>query len=156
MARKDKSKSSAKGEPKKKVAAKPKEEKETKKAKRVATKTKEATTAVKPAKRAKAEPAPEAPPAVAVEPVASVAPVPLEAAPAVAKPAPKKKYAGKTIQIRWIRSGIGFSWRQKQIIRGLGFRKLNQVITRPDTPAIRGMVAAIPHLVAIVDASNSK
>ncbi len=36
------------------------------------------------------------------------------------------------------------------VIKGLGFTRLNQVIERPDTPAIRGMVAKVPHLVEIV------
>ncbi|MBM3801601.1 MAG: 50S ribosomal protein L30 [Acidimicrobiia bacterium] len=54
------------------------------------------------------------------------------------------------IQIKLIRSGIGFPVKQKKVIRGLGFRRLNQVITRPDTPEIRGMVFKIRHLVEIV------
>jgi large subunit ribosomal protein L30 len=35
-------------------------------------------------------------------------------------------------------------------VKGLGFTRLNQVIQRPDTDAIRGMVKKIPHLVEIV------
>ena len=54
------------------------------------------------------------------------------------------------IKIRYFRSAIGRSFRQKRIVQGLGLRKLNQVVERPDTPAIRGMVAKIPHLVQIV------
>ena len=56
----------------------------------------------------------------------------------------------RTIAIKWVRSGIGFSRRQKQMIRSLGLRRLNQVTQRPDTPPIRGLVARIPHLVEIV------
>ena len=41
--------------------------------------------------------------------------------------------------------------KQKLVIKGLGFTRLNQVIERPDTQAIRGMVAKVPHLVAVVD-----
>ncbi len=59
--------------------------------------------------------------------------------------------ATKTIRIKWIRSGIGFPYRQKEIVRSLGLRKLNQVVERPDTPQIRGIVAKVPHLLAIVD-----
>jgi len=54
------------------------------------------------------------------------------------------------IQIKLVRSGIGFSVKQKRVIQGLGFRRLNQVLTRPDTPEIRGMVFKIRHLVEIV------
>ena len=56
-----------------------------------------------------------------------------------------------TIRIRWVRSGIGFPEAQKRIVRGLGLRKLQQVVERPDTPSIRGMVRKIPHLVEIVE-----
>lgn len=59
--------------------------------------------------------------------------------------------AQRTIQIKWVRSGIGFAHRQKEMVRSLGLRRLNQVVQRPDTPQIRGLVARIPHLVTIVD-----
>jgi large subunit ribosomal protein L30 len=58
--------------------------------------------------------------------------------------------AQRTIRIKWVRSGIGFSYRQKHIVRSLGLKKLNQEVERPDTPQIRGLVAKIPHLVEIV------
>jgi len=54
------------------------------------------------------------------------------------------------IQIKWVRSAICAPTKQKLVIKGLGFTRLNQVIERPDTAAIRGMVAKIPHLVEIV------
>ena len=54
------------------------------------------------------------------------------------------------IQIKLVRSGIGFPVKQKRVIQGLGFRRLNQIVTRPDTPEIRGMVFKIRHLVEIV------
>ena len=57
---------------------------------------------------------------------------------------------GKTIRIKWVRSGIGFTRHQKTIVRSLGLNKLNQTVVRPDTPQIRGIVAAVPHLLAIV------
>ncbi len=50
----------------------------------------------------------------------------------------------------WKRSGIGFTRRQRASIRGLGFRRLHHVVEREDTPQVRGLVAAIPHLVEIV------
>jgi large subunit ribosomal protein L30 len=56
-----------------------------------------------------------------------------------------------TIHIQWLRSGIGFPRRQKEMVRSLGLRRLNQVVERPDTPQIRGLVAAIPHLVRVVE-----
>ena len=59
--------------------------------------------------------------------------------------------AAGTVKIRMIGSVIGCPERQRATVRGLGLRRLNQVVERPDTPEIRGMVRKIPHLVAIVD-----
>ncbi len=58
-----------------------------------------------------------------------------------------------TLRLQYYRSAIGRSWRQKAIIRGLGFTKLQQVVVRPDNPGFRGMVAKVPHLVRILDAA---
>ncbi len=55
-----------------------------------------------------------------------------------------------TLRLQYYRSAIGRSWRQKAIIRGLGFTKLQQIVVRPDNPGFRGMVAKVPHLVRIV------
>lgn len=62
--------------------------------------------------------------------------------------------ASNTIHVQWIRSGIGFTRRQKTMVRSLGLRRLNQVVELPDTPSIRGLVASIPHLVHIVSAKS--
>ena len=59
------------------------------------------------------------------------------------------KSSGK-IQLKWVRSAICAPVKQKLVIKGLGFTRLNQVVERPDTAAIRGMVAKVPHLVEIV------
>lgn len=62
------------------------------------------------------------------------------------------KKTPKTIFVRWVRSGIGFSKHQKQMVRSLGLRRLNQTVELQDTPPVRGLVARIPHLVAVVSA----
>jgi large subunit ribosomal protein L30 len=54
------------------------------------------------------------------------------------------------IHLKWVRSAICAPVKQKRVVKGLGFTRLNQVIERPDNPAIRGMVAKVPHLVVIV------
>ena len=54
------------------------------------------------------------------------------------------------LHLKYVRSVICAPVKQKQVVRGLGFTRLNQVVERPDTPAIRGMVAKVPHLVEIV------
>jgi len=64
----------------------------------------------------------------------------------------KKTNSGSgKIQLKWVRSAICAPQKQKLVIKGLGFTRLNQVIERPDTQAIRGMVAKVPHLVEFVD-----
>jgi len=63
----------------------------------------------------------------------------------------KKTHSGGTLQLKWVRSAICAPLKQKKVVKGLGFTRLNQVIERPDTPAIRGMVAKIPHLIEIVN-----
>jgi len=65
--------------------------------------------------------------------------------------AKKTNAGGGTIQIKWVRSAICAPEKQKLVIKGLGFTRLNQVIQRPDTQSIRGMVAKVPHLLEIVD-----
>jgi large subunit ribosomal protein L30 len=59
-----------------------------------------------------------------------------------------KKKSG-TLKIRWVRSSIGCPQDMRQTIRGLGLRRLHQIVERPDTPAIRGMVAKVHHLVEV-------
>ena len=61
-----------------------------------------------------------------------------------------KSVAKGKIQLKWIRSAICTPVKHKVVIKGLGFTRLNQVIERPDTDAIRGMVKKVPHLVEIV------
>ena len=61
------------------------------------------------------------------------------------------KSAGSTVRIQWVRSAISSPEKHKRVVKGLGFTRLNQIVERPDTPDIRGMVAAVPHLVRIVE-----
>ena len=58
--------------------------------------------------------------------------------------------AGSKIQLKYVRSAICAPEKHKVVVKGLGFTRLNQVIEREDTLAIRGMVAKVPHLVEIV------
>ena len=55
----------------------------------------------------------------------------------------------KTISVRWVRSQIGYDRRQRATLRGLGFRRLNQCVQVEDTPAIRGMIFKVRHLVVV-------
>jgi large subunit ribosomal protein L30 len=58
-----------------------------------------------------------------------------------------------TIHIKWVRSGIGFSRKQKEVVRSMGLRRLNHVAERPDTAHFRGLVAKVSHLVEVVSPS---
>ncbi len=58
---------------------------------------------------------------------------------------------GGTIKIQYYRSSIGYSQKQKDIVRNLGITKLNQTVVRPDSAATRGVVAKVPHLLRIVE-----
>jgi len=67
------------------------------------------------------------------------------------------KKAGNTavsIVIEQYRSGICCQEKQKRTLRAIGFTKMWQRLERPDNEAVRGMVAAIPHLVRIVPAGK--
>ena len=55
------------------------------------------------------------------------------------------------IRIEYYRSFIASPKTHKTIVRSLGLRKLNQVVERPDTDAMRGAVAKVPHLLRIVE-----
>ena len=55
------------------------------------------------------------------------------------------------IRIKFVRSRIGSPEKHRKVLDGLGFKKLNQILTRKDTPEIRGMIAKIPHLVQVLD-----
>jgi len=56
-----------------------------------------------------------------------------------------------TIRIKMIGSLIGCPKEQRATVRGLGLRRLQQVVEREDTPMVRGMVNRVPHLVTVVE-----
>jgi large subunit ribosomal protein L30 len=53
------------------------------------------------------------------------------------------------LRITWVKSSIGYSRRQKGTVRALGLRRLGDIVEQPDTPAIRGMVDKVGHLVTV-------
>lgn len=56
-----------------------------------------------------------------------------------------------TIKIKQVRSRIKSPKNQKLVLDALGLKKLNRVVEHKDTPAIRGMINKVKHLVAIVE-----
>ena len=63
----------------------------------------------------------------------------------------KQQEGGGKIRIQYYRSAIGFPETQKEVVRAVGFTKLNQIVERPDTPSMRGMVEKCPHLIRIIE-----
>ena len=55
----------------------------------------------------------------------------------------------KKVRVTYVKSAIGYSKKQKGTIEALGFRKLYQTVEHIDTPAIRGMINKVSHLVEL-------
>jgi large subunit ribosomal protein L30 len=55
----------------------------------------------------------------------------------------------KTVTIKYVKSVIGYDANQKGTIKALGLKKLGQIVTRPDSPQLRGMINTIKHLVEV-------
>jgi len=53
------------------------------------------------------------------------------------------------LRITWVKSGIGYSQRQKETIRALGLKRLGTTVEQADTPVIRGMINKISHLLRV-------
>jgi large subunit ribosomal protein L30 len=55
------------------------------------------------------------------------------------------------IKIKLYRSPICTPQKHKRVVLGLGLRKVNQIVERPDSPVFRGMVNKVPHLLKVVE-----
>ena len=62
---------------------------------------------------------------------------------------PKKATSGKALRVTLVKSPIGYTQRQKDTVRALGLRRINQTVEHQDSPAVRGMVAKISHLLQV-------
>jgi large subunit ribosomal protein L30 len=63
---------------------------------------------------------------------------------------PKKETSsGKMLRITWVKSDIGFPKDQKATVKALGLRRLHQTVEHKDSPAMRGMLNKIIHLLKI-------
>ena len=60
------------------------------------------------------------------------------------------KKSGGTVKIKWVVSFISCTDDMRQTIRGLGLRRMHQVVERQDTPSVRGMIHKVRHLVEVV------
>jgi large subunit ribosomal protein L30 len=112
----------------------------------MATKTTEAKTEEKKPAAKKAA-APKAAEAKAAAPKA--APEKVEAKKTAPTKAEPKKISGKTVKVTQIGSPIGRIEAQRQTLIGLGLNKLNRSRVLEDTPAVRGMITKVHHLVKV-------
>jgi large subunit ribosomal protein L30 len=69
----------------------------------------------------------------------------------MAEESKQQQEGGGKIRLQYYRSAIGFPETQKEVVRSVGFTKLNQIVERPDTPSMRGMVQKVPHLIRIIE-----
>jgi large subunit ribosomal protein L30 len=56
-----------------------------------------------------------------------------------------------TVKVKWVKSFIGSTDDMRATIRGLGLRRMHQVVERQDTPETRGMIHKVRHLVEVVE-----
>jgi len=61
------------------------------------------------------------------------------------------KTADSQLRIKLVRSPIGNPENQKQTVRSLGLRRINQIVEQPDNPQIRGMIFTVRHLVQVIE-----
>lgn len=61
----------------------------------------------------------------------------------------KPKSPEKQLKVKLVRSLIGRPKQQREVVKGLGLRKINSEVTRKDCPEIRGMINKVPHLVKV-------
>ncbi|MBM3187808.1 MAG: 50S ribosomal protein L30 [Chloroflexi bacterium] len=55
----------------------------------------------------------------------------------------------RKLRITYTKSAIGYQKRQKRTVWALGLKKLGDVVHQEDTPAIRGMIDKVSHLVKV-------
>lgn len=67
--------------------------------------------------------------------------------------AQKKKPSGKTVRVTQIGSPIGRQQYQRQTLIGLGLNKMHRTRDLEDTPAVRGMIESVKHLLKVEDAA---
>jgi large subunit ribosomal protein L30 len=53
------------------------------------------------------------------------------------------------LKVTQVRSAIGRKKNQRETLRSLGLKRINDTVVQEDRPEIRGMVATVPHLVTV-------
>lgn len=67
-----------------------------------------------------------------------------------------KKPTKKMLRVKLVKSGIGYTVRTKRTLEALGFKRLQEQVEHEDTPAIRGMLDKVSHLVEIESTLEEK
>ncbi len=57
----------------------------------------------------------------------------------------------KRIRLQQVKSAIGYNQRQRATLRGLGIRRMHQVVEVEDSPSVRGMINKVSHLIRVVE-----
>jgi large subunit ribosomal protein L30 len=58
-----------------------------------------------------------------------------------------------TVTVTLLKSPIGFNRSQKHVVRSLGLRRIRHAVELKDTPAVRGMIHKVRHLVSVEQSS---
>ncbi len=58
---------------------------------------------------------------------------------------------GGSVKVTLVKSTVGFNRVQRDVVRGLGLRRIRHTVELKDTPAIRGMIHKVRHLVEVSD-----
>jgi large subunit ribosomal protein L30 len=62
-----------------------------------------------------------------------------------------RKPAAKKLTITLLRSTIGFNRTQAKTVEGMGLRRIRHSVELPDTPATRGMILKVRHLIEVTE-----
>ncbi len=60
----------------------------------------------------------------------------------------------KKLRITLVRSSFGWQPKQRETVKGLGLKKIGDVVIREDSPSIRGMIEKIKHLVVVEEVNE--
>ena len=60
----------------------------------------------------------------------------------------------RKLRVTYVKSAIGRPTRQKLTVKALGFKHLNQTVTHPDNPSVRGMITKISHLLRVEEVNE--
>ena len=62
--------------------------------------------------------------------------------------------AQQKVMVTYTKSGIGYNQKQKNTLRALGLRKMGDRVEHSLSPAVKGMLAKVPHLVTVEEVKS--